>query len=116
MDRYAKLLLSTSGTALGLVVLVWLCAYIWAKTPEKKHKWYAIAALVLAIYCTCTSWIWVYYTNFFFCFPFYIASLLLMYLAWRNNGISKLLKTTMWFQAAAVFLALVSYILFAYLS
>lgn len=110
MDHYLNLFLITYGMALGIVILVWLCAYIWAKTPEKKYKCLAIPALVLAIYSAVTSWIWVYYTNFFFCLPFFIASLWLVYLAWRNNGTSKLLKTIWWFQGIAVFIALVAVI------
>lgn len=115
MDQYVKLLLSTSGTAVGIVILVWLCAIFLAKTPEGKYKWFAIAALVLAIYSSLTSWIWTYYTNVFFCLPFFIASILLLYLAWRNNGTSKLLKTTLWFLAITVLLSVVSIILFSIL-
>ena len=113
MNHYLNLFLITYGMALGIVVLVWFCANTWAKTPEKKYKYYAIPALVLSICCIATSWNWVYYANFFFSLPFFIASLWLMYLAWRNGGKGKLLKTVWWFQSIAVFVSLVSIILFS---
>jgi hypothetical protein len=114
MERYLTLILTTYGMALGIVILVGLCAHFLAKTPEGKYKWFAITALVLAVYATLTSWLWMYYLNFFYCLPFLLASLGLMFLAKRHST-GKLLKAIWWFQGIAVTIALTGLIFLIFL-
>ena len=104
MKNYLNLIFTTYGMALGIVILVGLFAHFLAKTPESKYKWFAIPALVLAVYATLTSWLWMYYLNFFYCLPFFLASVGLMFLA-KHHGTGKLLKAIWWFQGIAVFIA-----------
>lgn len=103
--------LKTWGTALGIFIVVFFLAKVCGKTPVARHKWFVIPALVLAIYAVLTSWIWIYYANFFVCLPFFIVSILLLLLGWRAHGKSKLLTVTWWLQGIALCVALISLIL-----
>jgi hypothetical protein len=103
--------IKTWGTALSILVVVWILAIILGKNPSSRHKWFVIPALVLAIYCIITSWIWIYLVIVFICLPFFLVSAVLAYLGYRTFGKSKLLKTTLWLQGAALFIAFASFLL-----
>lgn len=103
--------IQTWGTALGIFIVAFFLANLYGKTPVARHKWFVISALALAIYAVLTSWIWIYYANFFICLPFFIVSVILAYLGYRVFSKSKLLKITWWLQGAALFIAFTSFVL-----
>jgi uncharacterized membrane protein len=103
--------ISTWGTALGILIVVWILAKVLSKNPSSRHKWLVIPALVLAVYCILTSWIWMYYMIVFIFLPFFIVSAVLAYLGYRAYGKTRLLKITVWLQAAALFIAFACFVL-----
>jgi hypothetical protein len=111
MNVYTEFFLQTWGTALSILIIVWIMAVILGKNPSSRHKWLVISALILAIYCILTSWVWIYYMIVFICLPFFIVSLILAYLGWRANGRTRLLKITWWLQGAALAIAFASFVL-----
>ncbi|PZX43445.1 hypothetical protein LX97_00445 [Nonlabens dokdonensis] len=103
--------IATWGTAFVILIVVCLLAKVLGKNPLSRHKWLVIPALVLAIYCILTSWIWIYYMIVFICLPFFLASVVLAYLGYRAYGTTRLLKITLWLQGAALFIAFVCFVL-----
>lgn len=103
--------IQTWGTALSILIVVWILGVLLGKNPASRHKWFVIPALMLAVYSMLTAWIWLYYAIMFICLPFFIVSVVLAYLGYRASGTSKLLKTTWWLQGAALFIAFTSFVL-----
>ncbi len=111
MNVYTEFFLQTWGTALGILIIVWIMALSLGKSPSSRHKWLVIPALVLAIYCILTAWLWVYFMVVFVCLPFFIVSVVLAYLGFRVGGTTRLLKITWRCQVAALFIAFASFVL-----
>ena len=111
MNVYTEFFLQTWGTALGILIMVWIMALILGKSASSRHKWLVIPALVLAIYSMLTAWLWVYFMVVFICLPFFIVSVVLAYLGFRVCGTTRILKITWRCQVVALFIAFASFVL-----